>query len=31
MYKLLFTVRFVKQVGLKPGVKESGNYGCAEW
>ena len=24
-------VGFVKQVGFKPGVKERGSYGCAEW
>jgi len=24
-------VGFVKQVGFKPGVKERGNDGCAEW
>jgi len=22
---------FVEQVGFKPGVKERGSYGCAEW
>jgi len=24
-------VGFVKQVGIKPGVKERGSYGRAEW
>jgi len=24
-------VGFVKQVCFKPGVKERGSYGCAEW
>jgi len=24
-------VGFVKQVGVKPGVKERGSYGWAEW
>jgi len=24
-------VRFVKEVGFKPGVKERGSYKCTEW
>jgi len=24
-------IGFVKQEGFKPGVKERGSYGCAEW